>query len=239
MSTVSEPILRGEHSLFRQSWAPRDMRGGGTINADGFGVAWWGPGGTGSRYRNVMPIWTDPAVHEVLGQVESSAVLAAVRSATVGMPVDRSACAPFMSGRWAFSHNGLVPSWREVLGGLATGLVPAHRLALESAPESAGLWLLLRHRVPAAGSAREAVGDELRRLLSAVLARAPDARLNVLLSDGETLWASACYHSLSVLAADDSVVVSSEPYDADPGWQPIPDRHLLTAAPGHLSIEPL
>ena len=29
------------HSLVRQSWAPRDMRGGGTINADGFGVGWY------------------------------------------------------------------------------------------------------------------------------------------------------------------------------------------------------
>jgi gamma-glutamyl hercynylcysteine S-oxide hydrolase len=39
------------HSLVEQSFAPRDMRGGGRINADGFGVGWYPPGaalGSGS-----------------------------------------------------------------------------------------------------------------------------------------------------------------------------------------------
>lgn len=34
-------LYQPEHGLARQSWAPRDMRGGGTINADGFGVGWY------------------------------------------------------------------------------------------------------------------------------------------------------------------------------------------------------
>ena len=33
--SVREVIAAGEFSLLRQSWSPRDMRGGGTINADG------------------------------------------------------------------------------------------------------------------------------------------------------------------------------------------------------------
>jgi len=39
------------HSLEHQSWAPRDMRGGGTINADGFGVGWYPPGADPVRYQ--------------------------------------------------------------------------------------------------------------------------------------------------------------------------------------------
>ncbi|MFE3543532.1 class II glutamine amidotransferase [Nocardia sp. NPDC059177] len=120
---VGEIVLRGPHSLFVQSWAPTQMRGGGTINADGFGVAWWRPAEIGvegprdavTRYRNAAPIWTDPAVTEVLGQLESRSVLAAVRSATVGMPVERAACAPFTDDQWAFSHNGVIPDWRSTL----------------------------------------------------------------------------------------------------------------------------
>jgi glutamine amidotransferase len=42
-----------------------------------------------------VPIWIDPAVTEVLGQVHATAVVAAGRSATVGMPVARTAWAPF------------------------------------------------------------------------------------------------------------------------------------------------
>src|SRR3954453_7002148 len=38
---ISTLVLDPEHSLLRQSWAPTDMRHGGTINADGFGVGWF------------------------------------------------------------------------------------------------------------------------------------------------------------------------------------------------------
>ena len=38
--SVRELLHDGENSLMRQSWAPREMRGGGTINADGFGAVY-------------------------------------------------------------------------------------------------------------------------------------------------------------------------------------------------------
>ena len=54
-------LLDPPHGLLRQSWAPRDMRGGGTVNADGFGVGWYPPGGDAPlRYRSgLLPIWAD------------------------------------------------------------------------------------------------------------------------------------------------------------------------------------
>lgn len=79
----------------RQSWAPREMRGGGTINADGFGAVWWN-GGRQGRYRSISPIWSDPTVDETLSHIISGSVLAAVRSATEGMAVEIGACAPFV-----------------------------------------------------------------------------------------------------------------------------------------------
>ncbi|MBB5912715.1 glutamine amidotransferase [Nocardia transvalensis] len=288
---VGEMLTRGTHSLRTQSWAPREMRGGGTINADGFGVAWWVPEfvlpdeGTGvgdgrvagriggrapitlraSRYRNPAPIWTDPAVDEVLPQLRSRAVLAAVRSATVGMPVERTACAPYTHGRWAFSHNGVVPEWRRVLAEVAAESGAPALLDAESHTDSAVLWVILRElleapdasrngsadgyavadtaeswtRVESAREDRERPARILSRLASAVLARAPRARLNLLLGDGETLWATTAYHSLSVLVTDEAAVVASEPYDDDPRWQPVADRQLVTAQPGHLSVVPL
>ncbi|GAB2504794.1 hypothetical protein GCM10027167_00710 [Nocardia heshunensis] len=174
---VGEILTRGPHSLRTQSWAPREMRGGGTINADGFGVAWWHhpdaatpDGGPGviwhggappdahatpetpvtpgdpvvSRYRNAAPIWTDPAVDEVLPQIRSTAVLAAIRSATVGMPIERSACAPFTHGRWAFSHNGAIPDWRRVLTEVAAEFGSPPLLEAESLTDSAALWVIMR-----------------------------------------------------------------------------------------------
>ena len=58
-----------------------------------------------------MPIWTDPSLADVAGEIHSGAVLAAVRNATAGMPVGEGACAPFSDGRWLFSHNGRVSGW--------------------------------------------------------------------------------------------------------------------------------
>lgn len=223
---VHRPVTGGENSLRRQSWAPKDMRGGGTINADGFGIAWWRDGSP-SHYRNPMPIWSDPAVDEVLSQVQSTAVLSAVRSATVGMPVSREACAPFLHGQWVFSHNGVVPNWRTTLTG-------ASSLNLEAPTDSAALWVELRDAL-----AIEEPAGALRSLVNSVLAREPDARLNLLLGDGATLWATTCYHSLSVLVDDSSVTVASEPTDDNPDWQSIPDRSLVIAEPGNLAIESL
>ncbi|WP_433758933.1 ergothioneine biosynthesis protein EgtC [Nocardia sp. CA-135398] len=253
---VGDMLTLGSHSLRTQAWAPKDMRGGGTINADGFGVAWWRDqdGVTVSRYRNCAPIWTDPAVEEVLPQLESWAVLAAVRSATIGMPVERTACAPFTHGRWAFSHNGVVPDWRRALsavaeefGSTATELGAdqlfdsVRLLEAESATDSATLWVLLRGLLSTdtPDGSWAAAPAALSLLVAAVLAQAPGARLNFLLGDGKQLWATTVYHSLSALVTDDFAILSSEPFDDDPRWQPIPDRQLVNARPGALSVTPL
>ncbi len=257
---VGELVVRGPHSLYTQSWAPTDMRAGGTINADGFGVAWWrradigveGERDAASRYRNAAPIWTDPAVVEVLGQLESRAVLAAVRSATVGMPVERAACAPFVDEHWAFSHNGVVPAWRTTLARVRAdldGLFAAGPLfgsaevllRAEALTDSAALWVLLRGLLGAItpDGPITSPADALRLLVAAVLRHQPTARLNLLLGNGTELWATTCWHALSVLVADDYTVLCSEPYDADPRWQPIADHQLVIATPGHCTVTAL
>jgi glutamine amidotransferase len=180
-----------------------------------------------------MPIWTDPAVTEVLGRIAAPAVLAAVRSATPGMPVDRASCAPFVHGQWAFSHNGVVPDWQATLAAVAAEVGVPNLFETEASTDSAALWLVLR-TVLAVHKPEVALPDVIGR----VLARQPTARLNMMLGDGETLWATTCYHSLSVLTAEDAVTVASEPYDDDPGWTRVPDRHLVTARPGGVRIEP-
>ncbi|WP_069162324.1 ergothioneine biosynthesis protein EgtC [Nocardia altamirensis] len=250
---VGDLLTAGTHALRTQAWAPNDMRGGGTINADGFGVAWWRDG-VASRYRNAAPIWTDPAVEEVLPQLHSTAVLGSIRSATVGMPIERAACAPFTADRWAFSHNGVVPNWRPVLSAVssdldtaatysgATRLLETIRLLDAEAPtDAATLWVLLRQLLAGVepGGFLESPAAALGLLASTVLRHAPAARLNLLLGDGETLWATTVYHSLSALVTDTVAVLASEPYDDDPQWQSIPDRSLVTARPGRLTIDPL
>lgn len=231
--SVGDVLTAGTSSLMQQSWAPRDMRGGGTVNADGFGAAWWTHDGVG-LYRNPMPIWTDPAVTDTLTSVRSTAVLAAIRSATVGMPVDRSACAPFVAGRWAFGHNGVVTGWPHSLADLVADVPAVDLLRLPAPTDAATLWVLLQHRLT-----RQEPGEALAGLVRDVDAAAPGSRLNLLLGDGRTLWATAVHHALAVRADGESVTVASEPTDDDPAWRPVPDRSIVTAAVGVLDITPL
>lgn len=232
--SVGGLLGRGEHSLVSQSWAPRDMRGGGSVNADGWGVAWWSDG-VPVRYRSAAPVWTDTAGMETLRAVRSTAVLGAVRSATVGMPVVSTANAPFTDGRWAFSHNGVVRGWPDSMAELAAGLPTTTLMTLEAPTDSALLWALLRARLTDGEDPVVAVAGVVRETAAA---SAP-SRLNLLLGDGEQVVATAWGHSLSVRSDETSVLVVSEPHDDDLSWQHVPDRSLVTARPGHVTVTPL
>jgi gamma-glutamyl hercynylcysteine S-oxide hydrolase len=223
---LADLLFAPAHGLVRQSWAPRDMRGGGTINADGFGLGWYTPDGP-VRYRRHTPIWSDTTLPGLAAALRSPAVLAAVRSATAGMPVSEAAAAPFGEGPWLFSHNGVVTGWPGSVAKLASVLPVTDLLTLDAPTDAA----LLR----AGADPAESVGT----VVAEVGRAAPGSRLNLLLTDGETLVATAAGHALSVRRRAADVVVASEPFDDDPGWQPVPDRTLLVATATTLTTTPL
>lgn len=73
-----------------------------------------------------------------------------------------------------------------------------------------------------------------------VAAAAPGSRLNLLLTDGESITATAWGDTLWYLAEPGrGTVVASEPYDDDPRWQEVPDRTLLAASRADVLLTPL
>jgi glutamine amidotransferase len=231
---LSDLLFAPPHGLVEQSWAPRDMRGGGTVNADGFGVGWYAPDGP-VRYRRPTPIWSDTTLPGLAAAIRSTAVLAAVRSATVGMPVTEAAAAPFGEGRRLFSHNGVVTGWPGSVAKLASGLPTTDLLTFDAPTDAALLWALVRDRLRAGADLAESLGG----VVTEVDRAAPGSRLNLLLTDGVTIAATAAGHALSVRRRAADVVVASEPFDDDPGWQPIPDRTLLVATATTVTTKPL
>lgn len=224
-TALADPVLRAPHSLVVQSYAPENMRGGGTVNADGFGVGWFADDGYPTCYRRAEPIWTDPALERLLRPVRSRSFLAAVRSGTVGMPVTAEACAPFADDDWLFSHNGVVFGWPESVAGLAAGLPVVDLLRLAAPTDSALLWALVRHALRGGADPVETVTDLLHR----VVAAAPGSRLNFLLSGRTVLVATAWSHSLWLRPHGAGVLVASEPCDEEPDWRPVPDGGFLVA----------
>jgi glutamine amidotransferase len=239
--TLASLVLEPSHGLLRQSYAPADMRGGGTVNADGFGAGWYPPEENGTakaaavRYRSPSPIWSDASFADLAAATRSTGVLAAVRSATVGMPVSAAAAAPFAEDRWLFSHNGVVRGWPGSVAELAAGLPVTDLLTLDAPTDAALLWALVRDRLRRGADPAEALAE----VVLAVGAAAPASRLNLLLTDGTGIWATAWDHALSVRASDDSALVASEPLDDPDSWTAVPDRHLVVAHPGHRSTIPL
>ena len=216
--TLASLVLDPPSSLLVQSYAPRRQRYG-TVNADGWGVGFYAPDrAEPARWRSVRPLWADPSFASVAPVISAGCVLAAVRSATVGMPLEESAAAPFTDGRWLLSHNGRVD--RAVL--------PPVRDA-ESTVDSA----LLAALVFARGA------DALGATVTEVAAADPAARLNLLATDGTRLLATTWGDTLSLLTTAEGTALASEPWDDNPAWTDVPDRHLVEVTPDGVSLTPL
>jgi glutamine amidotransferase len=216
--TLSSLVLDGEHALLVQSYRPRRQQHG-TINADGWGVGFY-PTGVGdsaepARWRSDRPLWSDRSFASIAPVIASGCVLAAVRSATAGMPVDETSTAPFTDGRWLLSHNGVVDC--AVLG---------PQLRAESVCDSAML----------AAYVFERGADSLGKIVRELGDRDPRARLNLLATDGTRLLATTWGDTLSVLQTDAGVLLASEPTDDDPRWSDVPDRHLVDVTAGHVTV---
>jgi glutamine amidotransferase len=85
----------------------------------------------------------------------------------------------------------------------------------------------------------ESPASALSTVVSQVSATAPGSRLNLLLTDGEIIAATAVDHALSTLDTGDAVVVASEPYDDNPSWRAVPDNSLVLAKPNNVRIQPI
>src|SRR6476659_6335202 len=108
--SIASLVLEPPSGLLVQSYAPRRQKHG-LMNADGWGVGFFSsdvPDDTPRRWRSAAPLWGDASFASVAPALRSGCVVAAVRSASVGMPIEASASAPFTDGQWLLSHNGLV-----------------------------------------------------------------------------------------------------------------------------------
>ncbi|MEY9872825.1 dimethylhistidine N-methyltransferase/ergothioneine biosynthesis protein EgtC [Streptacidiphilus sp. MAP12-33] len=254
---LAEVVLRPARGLYEQSWSPRRQRHG-TVNADGFGLGWYPEpvpadreedeeAPEPARYRRAVPIWADPNLPELARAVRSGAILAAVRSATAGTTQDEAAAAPFRDGRYLFSHNGVIPDWTRLPAAVAASGTPgadapldsAALLALEARSDSALLWAMLVRRLRRG----EPAGGALAALVRQVASVRPDARLNLLLTDGASIAATRFGDTLWYRCAPGRVLVASEPDDELAGsagstgstgstggeWQEVPDHSLVLA----------
>ena len=254
---LSSLILEPEHSLLVQSYAPKEMMSG-VVNADGFGAGWYVPevDEEPAVYRSVAPLWTDRSFASITPKVRSATVFAAVRSATPGLPVEESGVPPFASGPYLFAHNGAIKNFRTTaMRPLRDSLSDASYSELLGVTDSETIFALLLDRLHGAKASpgdvdalAEATTGTLQHVSAICAKLGVPATLNVGVTDGQTM-VFARYstqgpgNSLYFVALDeafpDAIVVASERLDGDPGWQQVPDRHLLVAGPEGVATHPL
>jgi gamma-glutamyl hercynylcysteine S-oxide hydrolase len=215
--SVASLVLDPPYGLLVQSYSPRRQKHG-LMNADGWGIGFFDEDGEPRRWRSAAPLWGDASFASVAPALRSGCLVAAVRSASVGMPIEASASAPFTDGRWLLSHNGLVD--RAVL--------PASAVA-ESTNDSALLAALIFER------GLDVLGDTIVE----VATTDPNARLNILAGNGSELRATTWGDTLFMRRDADGVVLASEPIDDDEDWQEIPDRHLVTVTDSRVEVAAL
>ncbi|HUR74377.1 MAG TPA: ergothioneine biosynthesis protein EgtC [Sporichthya sp.] len=242
-ASLHDLVYAAPCGLERQSYAPRRQKYG-LLNADGFGFGWY-PAGAAEpvRYRRAVPLWGEENFRALAPTLRSGAVLGAVRSATVGHPVQEGASAPFTAGRWLFSHNGAIADWPHAAEDLAATLPFSALARQQTLTDSTLLWALVLARLEA--------GEDPVSAMTSVSAQARDTtgcRANLLLLDGERIVATAAGDTLCYLQGAHpgqdgeprpAVIVASEPFDDSDGWVDVPDNSVLVATAETTSLEPM
>lgn len=233
---LEEVICDPQHSLIDQSRNALSCKT--AVNADGFGVAWYGDRETPCLYKDVRPAWSDPNLLQIARHVRSGHFLAHVRAST-GTATTRDNCHPYTFEHWTFMHNGQVGGYdtvRRRLDNMIPDDLYRHRAG---GTDSESLFLIaLAYGLklhPRAAMARTVSEAEA---VSKYAGTAPHMRFASAWSNGETLYA-ARYASdrfaptLYYRKFSDGVMVVSEPLDEAPNcWVEVQQGHMIEVKNG-------
>ncbi len=239
---LSSLLLDPPHSLSHQAYEPRTMLSA-KVNVDGTGAVWWpAPGEAPLRYVTERTPWADPNLGSLAPHLSGTTVLAAVRSATPGIPHGPGNVGPFLHDGLGFAHNGWLGAYRAgVRRRLEADLPDDLADAIEVVSDSVTTFRVVAAALRETGDLAEAVMLGLTRVVAACAAAGAAATLNVVLTDGARLVATRASHdhaTNTLFTLHDGVrwpgasLLASEPLDDDPGWVEVPAGHLVVVDPG-------
>jgi len=241
---ISEILSAPSHSLIHQSREASKCKT--AINADGFGLAWYGDRSEPGLYRDVYPAWSDPNLRSIAQQVRSPLFLAHVRAST-GTATSRNNCHPFVQDKWAFMHNGQIGGFEDFRRSAEQLITDALYPYRKGATDSEVLFLLacgLGIDTDPKAAMEDAV-DQLETLARSH-GTLPHMRCTSAFTDGRALYAvryasdeqapSLFYRWLE---AWQGWAVVSEPYDTATGiWIEVPKGSFCRFEGAHCVITP-
>ncbi len=244
---LSALLYDPSHSLEHASYAPRELLSG-TVNVDGTGAAWWPGDGSGPlRYVTATPPWADPNLPGLAPSLRGTTLLAAVRSATPGLPYGPDNVAPFVTDGLAGAHSGRIGGFRHGLGRtLLSSLSDARFGQLTAMNDSLALFLMVVQHMEDTPDATlsDAVTTVIQQTAKAVIAAGEVATLNlVVASSGEIVAARTsagdAINSLYTRTTVEGSWLASEPLDDDAGWTATPEHSLAVLTAVGVDIKPI
>lgn len=211
-------FFSGENNLFELS----------RRHSDGWGVAWVSNAGW-ELYKEAGPLYNSENARKVVYGIRSLLVIAHVRKASPEYgALSYWNTHPFVSGEWAFAHNGTIRGYEKLVE-----LLGERRRLLRGTTDSEALFhLILKHI--------DEEGDPVSGIAAAVsqLESFEYTSLNSLLSDGLRLYALnlfrdpredyyTMYMGRFMLEGVELVAVASEPLGGLEGWVEIGNGKLV------------
>ncbi len=235
------------HSLEHTAYAPRELLSG-TVNVDGTGVAWWPEDGSGPlRYITTSPPWADPNLPDLAPALTGTTVLAAVRSATPGLPYGPGNVAPFVVNGLAGVHNGRVGGFLHGVGRVLLGKLSDERFGrLSAMNDSLALVLLVAQHLEDEPEATlsDAVTTAIALAAEAVVAASETATLNLVIAAADEIVAARTsarddINSLYTRATVEGCWLASEPLDDDAAWTSVPEHSVAVLTAAAVDIQPI
>ncbi|MFD2179617.1 class II glutamine amidotransferase [Veronia pacifica] len=240
---MDELLYQPDHSLVSQS---KDAtKAVTTVNADGFGLSWYGEKASPATYHEILPAWSDKNLKSIAEHTRSHCFLAHVRAST-GATTSRENCHPFTWSKWSFMHNGQIPSFDRLRMGLEQHLDENWYLLRRGTTDSELLFLLLLQN-GLDQNPQQAIYRTLEMVEQAISLKDIDEPFKacIALSDGKNIL-GVRYSSdgkpptLFYKKKSGAVVMASEPYDESrAGWKNVPPQSLVEITDGSVSVTPL
>jgi len=239
---VHRSLLTEKNSLRTQS----------VEHPDGWGIAYYQDGNFPEVAHGVGPAHSDPEFERVSNLLSSHAVVAHVRSASVGR-VHLSNAHPFTYRNWSFAHNGTLTNFSAHQAQLESAIDSDFLPLFRSETDSERCFFLFLTELKKRSSLRAPRVEDVAGALAStteLVAQLTDepggkpSSMNFLVSDGtlmaatrrrKTLFFSArsaegspAPQTSSIGTRLEQLVIASEELCGEPHWHPVPEDGVIT-----------
>lgn len=246
-SRVHRSLVHAQNSLRQQS----------VEHKDGWGIAYYAEdAGKPAVAHGLGAAHQDPEFDRVSGLVDSHAVLAHVRLASVG-PVELHNSHPFIHGTWAFAHNGTVREFSKYRPQIEAEIAPDFRELIRGDTDSERLFYLvltaLREEVALDGPVTaEQLAKALCRTAQCAsritheTQAAKPTSVNLMATNGAVMAATRRHRTLFFSEGKpiggahrhtqpgervSQIVISSEALSQESHWHEIPEEGVIALEP--------